>query len=192
MAPVDWIKPRWSKRRGSRTLGCDILAIAIVIAIVGLLLFPRYKPARGKGPARICQSNLKQLGLAMLLYAEDHDGQLPPASLWNGALMDYLTSHSWGDRERLARGLFVCPTTKKTYVFNSALGGRDINEIADHEKTPLLWDARSYEGHPPHGGGGETFTVVFLDGHCRWLTEDQLQLLWPRNGVKKHPEETDR
>ena len=79
---------------------------AIVAAVVGglgsIALLPILTPARD-GRLHPCLVNLKDLGLATLIYAADHDGVLPPASSWQEALMTgYVTG--W-DRES------VCPTT---------------------------------------------------------------------------------
>ena len=110
--------------------------------------------------------NLKALGSSMSMYAGDYDGTLPPASSWQDALMTAITVDGGWDR-----GAFVCPTTKQPYWFNGALGGRNIHEIADHERMPLFWDGLAEDGAPPHAG---RFSVVFLDTHCQRLAELEL------------------
>ena len=143
-----------------------LIIVAVVVGgLVFIALFPVFMQAKD-GRSDPCLTNLKQLGLAMSLYAGDYDGTLPPASSWQDALMTAITNDDGWDEEA-----FVCPATKHPYVFNGALGGRDINEIADHEKMPLFWDSLTDGGAPPHVG---RFNVVFLDTHCQRLAEDEL------------------
>ena len=143
-----------------------LIIVAVVVGGLGFIaLFPVLMRAKDGRPDP-CLANLKDLGLAISMYAGDYDGTLPPAFPWQDALMNVITVDDGWDKEA-----FVCPTTEKPYVFNGSLGGSDINEIAHHEKTPLLWDGLATDGKPPHRGG---FNAVFLDAHCQWLAEDEL------------------
>jgi prepilin-type processing-associated H-X9-DG protein len=54
--------------------------LMVVIAIVGILaaiILPALAGAKEKGRGLVCLSNLRQLGLAMQIYAADNDDQLP-------------------------------------------------------------------------------------------------------------------
>jgi prepilin-type N-terminal cleavage/methylation domain-containing protein/prepilin-type processing-associated H-X9-DG protein len=57
----------------------ELLVVVAVIAILAGLLFPVFAQAREKGRQTYCLSNLRQMGTAMMLYTEDHDGFYPPA-----------------------------------------------------------------------------------------------------------------
>lgn len=48
------------------------------LALIAAILFPIFARSRGTGHGPSCQSNLKQIGLAMLQYAQDYDEKLPP------------------------------------------------------------------------------------------------------------------
>ncbi len=86
-----------------------LVVIAIIAILVGILL-PVFSRARGKARQASCQSNMRQIGMAMLMYADDHDETLPfphhPTNI-----------HIWWDqtwRERIMpyvknRQLFICP-----------------------------------------------------------------------------------
>jgi len=66
----------------SRRLGFTLIELLVVIAIIGILaslLMPAIAQAREKGRQAYCMNNLHQLALAMLLYAQDHDGGYVPA-----------------------------------------------------------------------------------------------------------------
>jgi prepilin-type N-terminal cleavage/methylation domain-containing protein len=55
----------------------ELLVVIAIIAILAAILFPVFARARGKAEQTSCLSNIKQLGLACLMYAEDYDGYGP-------------------------------------------------------------------------------------------------------------------
>jgi prepilin-type N-terminal cleavage/methylation domain-containing protein len=60
--------------------GFTLLELLVVIAIVGLLaalLLPVLAAAKEKGRKAACLSNLRQIGIAIELYATDYSGKIP-------------------------------------------------------------------------------------------------------------------
>src|SRR5258706_1742533 len=57
----------------------ELLVVIAIIAILAAILFPVFATAREKARQASCQSNLKQLGLATMMYATDYDGTFPIA-----------------------------------------------------------------------------------------------------------------
>jgi prepilin-type processing-associated H-X9-DG protein len=88
------MKPRFSNQKTAALTLTEVLVIIAVLAVLGALL----KPAMDNRPRRAtridCVNNLKQVGMACRLWADDHDGKYPmEISVTNG-----------GTRELVAQG----------------------------------------------------------------------------------------
>ena len=56
----------------------ELLVVIAIIAILAAILFPVFAKAREKARQASCLSNVKQLGLGIMSYAQDYDEKLPP------------------------------------------------------------------------------------------------------------------
>jgi prepilin-type N-terminal cleavage/methylation domain-containing protein/prepilin-type processing-associated H-X9-DG protein len=71
-----------SKRGLARPGGFTLIELLVVIAIIAILaaiLFPVFARAREAARKATCISNLKQIALAVIMYAQDYDEVLPAA-----------------------------------------------------------------------------------------------------------------
>src|SRR5205085_4778322 len=63
----------------------ELLVVIAIIAILAAILFPVFAQAREKARQAGCLSNLKQIGLAAQMYAQDYEERLPGTELGEGA-----------------------------------------------------------------------------------------------------------
>ncbi len=70
------------RRRHGFTL-IELLVVIAILAVLAAILFPVFAKAREKGRTAACGSNLRQLGTAVAMYADDHDTRYPFAVDWS-------------------------------------------------------------------------------------------------------------
>jgi prepilin-type processing-associated H-X9-DG protein len=135
------------------------------LAINAAVLFPVFAHARAKARAASSTSNLKQIGLGILMYAQDWDEKLPPM----------------GTLQQLKKATY--PYIKNDEVFRSPIPGVVYvpNERASKVVEASV-DSPSdfvlvYESKPePNGTRG----VLFGDGHVKRVRETEWAAMWER------------
>src|SRR5579862_5972441 len=75
------------QRRNSAFTLIELLVVIAIIAILAAILFPVFAQAREKARGISCLSNVKQLGLGVLMYVQDYDETFPIGAQqdWNNS-----------------------------------------------------------------------------------------------------------
>src|SRR5687767_9685776 len=63
------------RRRGFTLI--ELLVVIAIIAILAAILFPVFAQAREAARKTSCRSNLKQIGMGIMMYVQDYDEQFP-------------------------------------------------------------------------------------------------------------------
>ncbi len=108
-------------RRGFTLI--ELLVVIAIIAILAAILFPVFARARSKARQASCQSNMKQLALAFMMYCQDYDGNFP--AVYNDALGYPEGRIIWAD--------CIYPYVKNRQIFMCPALNRNIDPI------PGLW-----------------------------------------------------
>jgi prepilin-type processing-associated H-X9-DG protein len=190
-------------------IGFAISGIAVqvaalpIVAIVGFLmgiLSPALARAQSLGQRAVCMSNLKQLCVSTMMYAENNKGQYPTADKWCDLLGPY-----YGNNGKV----LICPATQKSKCGFAKMCGYTTDPNAKHQcsyainpnaKRDCRFPATTilfFESNPGwnQSGGPELLTtqnhgdkgcnVVFCDGHVEFVrAEDINNLRWTAEPAK--------
>ncbi len=102
-----------------------MLVVIAIIALLMAILMPSLRRARDQAKGVTCRNNLRQIGLAFILYTEDNEGKFPRnGGIWIVRFMPYIGGQGDQDKDYRVMGVYNCPNYPNKeqtidYVINS-------------------------------------------------------------------------
>ncbi len=123
------------------------LTMALGGVAIGIIAPAIMIPAERQRSELVCYNHLRELGRAMLTYAEENGGRLPPAEDWPVRLLPYV-----GDP-----AVFLCPADRRrdkqraggietSYTFNLYAETSSVESLRDLNAAPVLFEGTAVCG----------------------------------------------
>ncbi len=167
-------RSRNTPKRSQAAFGFTLIELLVVIAIVAILaelLVPVFMQAREQVRGYVCMSNLRQIGMASMLYHQDYDEMYASVSLQPGAWLPdvhqpYLSK--WA--------IWRCPSDPNALTWDGVW-----NSPSFRMRTSYIWNAYVFQGDPTTWTRGisaasiptPTTLVVWAEGYANagWVND---------------------
>ncbi|GAB4465014.1 MAG: hypothetical protein OHK0029_35380 [Armatimonadaceae bacterium] len=159
----------------------ELLVVIAIIAILASILFPVFAQAREKARQSVCQSNLRQLGAALLMYAQYYDERFPNAQ-WIGPAA-FPPNWYFGESSRD----LLHPYVKNNGVFTCSSDTELALMLVRHTGQPFGLSYQ-YHGNPLGHGNNIIKQVYFGDANGKPMDEPEgsIPLSWQEEVGKRH------
>jgi prepilin-type processing-associated H-X9-DG protein len=167
------------KGNGFAIAGIAVPAVSmlLILPLIMAIMLPALSKTKAMAQRVVCATNLKGLGIAMYVYANNYDDTLPTADKW----CDLLTSQA--DVNPVSFRCASAPEVSFSYALNENLAGRGMKDVSPD--VVMLFEA---DAGPNAVGGPEMLVsdrhkvgcnIVFVDGHVEFIKESEIgNLKW--------------
>jgi prepilin-type processing-associated H-X9-DG protein len=158
------------KGKGFAITGIVISSLLIlVMPILLAILMPALGKVKGIAQRTICGVNLKGLGTAMIVYANDYDGQLPPADQWCDLLITTVD---------VSPKSLVCPDSdtvegESSYAMNINAAGKKLDELPADMVLLFETDAGDGDGLRNTPINSRIFYSFIEENDSAWIAQNK-------------------
>jgi len=120
----------------------EIIAAGSIVGILAACVYPVVAGGADKTNAKVCQSNLKQLGLGFNMYANDYDEEFPLGTKWESGTYPYIKSAA----------VYMCPGNVQKpkgdlypvgYAFNANIAEKNLSILSSPSVTVMAVDYKT-------------------------------------------------
>jgi prepilin-type N-terminal cleavage/methylation domain-containing protein len=172
----------------------ELLVVIAIIALLAALIFPAFNRAKESGKGAACISNLRQIGIAFQVYAQENNNRLPVMRDRSWTTTNDLPSPDQVISNQLGNiRVLLCPSDKWpngqqkpapqlgetyfeqtgcSYSWNSLLNGEDADHLNalglrfDPHQIPLMFDKEAFHAAR---GAKKGVNYLYADSHIKNL-----------------------
>jgi prepilin-type processing-associated H-X9-DG protein/prepilin-type N-terminal cleavage/methylation domain-containing protein len=172
----------------------ELLVVIAIIAILAALLLPALARAKAKASGVQCLNQLRQVGVATMMYADDHRDELPRSSHsamahgqlpWGYALVPYVLGKQFTQPDALWTNLFNtlyhCPKDQKQRR-DWSYGKNVYPELSAEETGGNTWPRLTVMPRP-------AATVLYGEKVASSMADHFMAHFWPE-GARPEVDET--
>ena len=153
------------------------VVVLLLAALLLAVLWPITTDQRPARPVTRCMSQVRQMDLAVLMYAADSDERLPPASSWIGLTLKYLKD------EALYHDPEVPGPNAYGYAFRDSGSLIKWSKVRDPAAFPVIFDSTvlgrnahsELETLPNPGRHNGRNSIGYLDGHAKSVQNSEVK-----------------
>lgn len=187
-----------SRLRNGFTL-IELLVVIAIIAILAAILFPVYSSTKAKALQSSCSSNIKQIVMALIRYADDWNGTLPGLNAFGDLVDASNTKPNRGPLWQYVKSteVFKCPAqiwkrnpinSLSPHKFNYTYTMNGYMTIAERDRG-----LADYVGEKVSKSRNPSRTILLVDENCdetknegQYVVNDAL-FIWEDRTGDRHP-----
>jgi prepilin-type N-terminal cleavage/methylation domain-containing protein/prepilin-type processing-associated H-X9-DG protein len=161
----------------------ELLVVIAIIAILAAILFPVFGRARENARRSNCQSNLKQIGLGLIQYAQDYDEAQPLTAFGGAGPTNWPSKYKWMDAIYpyiKSQQVFTCPSNTAAnatnYVYAPSRPGATLYDNGSYVYN------NAYYSYPNTSPARVNLAAIVAPTTTAWILEqfstNNIELAW--------------